>query len=81
MKQTLKKLSVLVVMLTLSFTTGAFAEDYLVFERKVTHLRRCCTNLQSSRTKVRSGCSFACALHLGNFSSKHQTRGFRSGTI
>ncbi len=29
MEQALKKLSVLVVMLILSFTTGAFAEDYL----------------------------------------------------
>ena len=29
MKQTMKKLSVLVVMLMLLFTTGAFAEDYL----------------------------------------------------
>jgi thioredoxin 1 len=29
MKQTLKKLSVLIVMLILFFTTGAFAEDYL----------------------------------------------------
>jgi hypothetical protein len=50
----------------------AFTDSlYLVFERKLTHLLRCFTKLKSSRTTVRSGFSFARALHLGKFSSKH----------
>ena len=43
----------------------------MMFESKATHLRRCCTKLKSSRTLVRSGFCFACALHMGNFLSKH----------
>jgi hypothetical protein len=47
-----------------------------MFEHKVTHLRRCCTNLPNHKIgphvlSVRSGFRFACALHLGNFSFKH----------
>jgi hypothetical protein len=56
---------------TLGLSLKIIAAYYLLFERKLTHLLRCCTKLKSSRTTVRSGFSFACALHLGKFLSKH----------
>ncbi|ACN16363.1 hypothetical protein HRM2_32860 [Desulforapulum autotrophicum HRM2] len=51
---------------------GLWFVNYLVFERKLTHLPRCCINLKSSCTPVHSGFSFACALHMGKFLSKHR---------
>jgi hypothetical protein len=43
-----------------------------MFERKLTHLLRCCKILKSSCTIVHSGFRIPCALHMGNFSPKHR---------
>ena len=42
-----------------------------MFERKLTHLLRYFEILKSSCTVVHSGFRISCALHIGNFSSKH----------
>ncbi len=42
-----------------------------MFERKVTHLLRCRKICNPHNLQGCSGCKFFCALHLGNFSSKH----------
>ncbi len=42
-----------------------------MFERKLTHLLRCCKILKSSCTVVHSGFKIFCALYMGNFSPKH----------
>ncbi len=44
----------------------------IVFERKLTHLLRCCELLQSSCTLVHSGYKSPCALHMCKFPSKNR---------
>ena len=49
---------------------------YIVFERKFTHLPRCCTNLANYKSGPMYASTFrfssACALYMGKFSSKHR---------